>query len=83
MLILISSVGNPEAVVQVVDPYRPVYNYYTCQSSMPTAFITLLSILLGYNGLLIVTGLYLAYRVRVIPFSIYDESKIIAFSVRI
>jgi hypothetical protein len=48
-LVLISGVGNPKAVVQVIDEHRLALNYYACQSDMPTAFITLLSILLAYN----------------------------------
>lgn len=74
LCILISSLANPTQTKIVVDPLRPFFDYDVCSTN--TAWFTLIGILGGYNLLIIVIGIYLAIRIRVIPLSAYNESKV-------
>lgn len=77
--ILMITVTKLDSTVKIVDPYRVSRNYYVCTFS--TALKILLGLNVGYAFLLLVWGSYLAYRIRKVPISIYDESKVIAFSI--
>jgi signal transduction histidine kinase len=79
LLIIYQVVAEPRLELVVVDPYRISLNYYTCvtNSSGPI----LLWIIFGIHMATFAVGAYLAWKVRLIPYKIYDESKSIAFSI--
>jgi hypothetical protein len=79
LCILVSAIANPSLTFVVRDLVRPSTNIPICSSG--TAQFVLVIILAVYNALIIMYGIYLAIRVRVIPFSQYNESKIIGFSI--
>src|SRR5690606_27701627 len=59
--------------------HRLNQNYNTCRSNVVGTVFTW--IIVGYKGLLIGYGAYLALRIRTVPMKIYDESKVIAFCI--
>ena len=77
--VLMITVTNLKSDVHVVDVYRISLNYRVCTFSV--ALKILLGINIGYAFALLIWGTYLAYCIRKVPISIYDESKIIAFSI--
>jgi hypothetical protein len=77
--ILMITVTKLKAQVHIVDDYRVSKNFWVC--TFPTSLKILFGIDVGYAGLLLIWGSYLAYRIRTVPISIYDESKVIAFSI--
>jgi hypothetical protein len=77
--ILMVSVSDLRSYTEIVDIHRPAYNYNTC--TFDTTMLVLMIINICYGGILMLWGSYLAYRVRTIPYSIYDESKVIVFSI--
>lgn len=79
LCILISSVSNPMPQRIVVDPLRPLFDYTVCSAN--TAWFALIAVLGAYNLLIMSVGVYLAIRIRVIPYSLYNEAKIIGFAI--
>lgn len=77
--ILMVSIQRLQANIVVPDPYRLSRNYYVC--SFPTATKVVFGINIAYGVGLLVWGTYLTYHVRKVPASIYDESRVIAFSI--
>jgi hypothetical protein len=61
-----------------VDEYRPIYDYEQCPED--GAVIGIAASLIAYNGVLCVAGLIIAWKIRKLRYSVYNESKIIAFS---
>lgn len=57
----------------VVDPLRPFFDYVICRVN--TAWFSLLGVLAAFNLIIIAAGVYLAIRIRVIPYNYYNESK--------
>lgn len=61
-----------------VDQYRPVYDYEECPIDGPVNGIA--AALIAYNGVLCIGGLVIAWKIRKLRYSLFNESKIIAFS---
>jgi len=76
LMVAVTKLGE---AIHVVDPYRVSYNYKVC--TFTVALKVLFAINVVYAFLLLVWGSYLAYRIRKVPISMYDESKVIAFSI--
>lgn len=76
--ILLITVGQLQAVVHQVDPYRVSLNYFVCL--FPVANKAVFGLNLVYAVGLLGWGTFLAFRVRKIKNSNYDESKEIIFS---
>jgi cell division protein FtsB len=77
--ILMITVTKLNSKIHIVDVDRISHNYYVCTFS--TALKILFGLNVGYAFVLLIWGSYLAYRIRKVPISIYDESKVIAFSI--
>lgn len=77
--ILMITVTDLQANLFVVDQYRVSNNYWVCSFSKPLK--VLFGINVGYAAILLGWGTYLAYRIRRVPISIFDESKVIGFSI--
>eukprot|EP00029_Vermamoeba_vermiformis_P003667 TRINITY_DN14207_c0_g1_i1.p1 TRINITY_DN14207_c0_g1~~TRINITY_DN14207_c0_g1_i1.p1 ORF type:complete len:770 (-),score=68.29 TRINITY_DN14207_c0_g1_i1:85-2394(-) len=73
-----AAVVDMTPVLVVVDPHRPVYNYYECPFTNQTTGIS--AALIAYNGLICVFGLAVAWKIRKLKYPVFNESKIIAFS---
>eukprot|EP01122_Echinamoeba_exundans_P016055 TRINITY_DN8024_c0_g1_i1.p1 TRINITY_DN8024_c0_g1~~TRINITY_DN8024_c0_g1_i1.p1 ORF type:complete len:797 (+),score=117.56 TRINITY_DN8024_c0_g1_i1:186-2393(+) len=79
LCVLVSAIGQPTQIFITQDPLRPALNIPVCSSNTPQ---TVLTIILGvYNGVIILVGIYLGYRVRVVPIAVFNESKVIAFAI--
>jgi hypothetical protein len=79
LCILVSSIAQPTQIFLVQDPLRPALNIPVCSSNTAQ---TVLTIILGvYNGVIILVGIYLGYRVRVVPIAVFNESKVIAIAI--
>lgn len=76
--ILMTSVAPLNPKINIVDPFKVSLNSYVCP--FPTATVVLFIINCAYAVGLFVWGSWLAWRIRTIPYSVYDESKVIAFS---
>jgi hypothetical protein len=76
---LITTVTHLSSSLHVVDVHRPSLSYYTCTSSV--ALRALFGVNVAYIFALLAWGSYLAYHIRLIPYSLYDESKTIIFSI--
>lgn len=76
--ILYTTVTQLTAVIRVVDEHRVSLNYYICTSSPALKYV--FGVNLTYTILLLAWGTYLAYHIRLIPYSRYDESKTMIFS---
>jgi ABC-type branched-subunit amino acid transport system substrate-binding protein len=61
----------------IVDAYRPVNDYEECPTSNN---VGIAGALIAYNGVLGIGGLIIAWKIRKLRYSLYNESKIIAFS---
>jgi len=79
LLIIYSAVGRPKGAVRVVDLYRPHFDYKQC--SYDTAQIVTLAVLGAYKVGMIVYGCFLAFSIRKIPFKVFNESKVIGFTI--
>lgn len=79
LLILWSTLSKVKSIELIVDEHRLNQNYNTCTSNVVGTVFTW--IIVGYKGLLIGYGAYLALRIRTVPMKIYDESKVIAFCI--
>lgn len=77
--ILMVTVGKLESNTIIQDVYRPFLNYKVCTFGLVLKI--LFGINIGFALLLLAWGTYLAYCVRRIPVSMYDESKSIAFAI--
>lgn len=73
-----AAVVDMTPVLVVVDPYRPRYNYYECPFTNQTTGIS--AALIAYNGLICALGLIIAWKMRKLKNPVFNESKIIAFS---
>lgn len=77
--VLMTTVTGIESTIHVVDQYRVSNNFWVC--SFSKTLKVLFGINVAYGGLLLLWGTYLAFRIRKVPISAYDESKIIGFSI--
>jgi hypothetical protein len=77
--ILMVTVTKLNSSIKIIDEHRVSHNFRVCTFS--TALKVLFGINVGYAFVLLIWGSYLAYRIRKVPISIYDESKVIAFSI--
>lgn len=68
-----------QSVVHVVDPYRPSLNYKACTFPATTKAFMYVNVVAAVA--LLGWGSYLIFHIRKIPFAIYDESKVIGFSI--
>jgi hypothetical protein len=73
--ILGSTITDLRAEIVVVDPYRLSQNYPACFSNATPATV-LLIIECIYVLIMLVAGGAVAWRVRRIPYNLYDESKV-------
>jgi len=78
LLVLYSSISNTHPYVVVVSPYTITQNYKLCSTG--TAHYVLLAILGFYKLVIIVIGCYLTIKIRNVPYKVYNESKVIIFS---
>jgi len=76
IMILWSSVYRFRLDLIVVDPNRAIYDYYNCNSGKKV----FLGILAGWLCLVFLYGCYLAFRIRVVPIKVFNESRIIGYS---
>lgn len=77
--ILAVTVPRLKATKVVVDPYRISHNYWAC--SFDRGMKVIFGLNVAYGAGLLGWGIYLAYKVRKVPLALYDESKIIGFSI--
>lgn len=77
--ILMITVTDLKAEIRIVDEYSVAKNFWVCTFSQPNKI--LFGINVAYAGLLLAYGTFLAYKIRSVPIAIYDESKIIGFSI--
>mmetsp|Transcript_4302 Transcript_4302/g.4718 ORF Transcript_4302/g.4718 Transcript_4302/m.4718 type:complete len:767 (+) Transcript_4302:51-2351(+) len=79
VLIIMTVWGDPGKQVVVIDPYRISYNHYECHYN--SLFNALVYAIIAVNGVLLLIGAVIAFRVRNIPLQRYNESKIIFFAI--
>jgi rhodanese-related sulfurtransferase len=77
--ILMVTVSGLKSQIHLVDEYRPLYNYATCTFTRTMKILFYLNIV--FVALLWAAGSYLAFRVRAIATSAYDESQVIIFAI--
>lgn len=70
---------SPGVTLNQIDVHRPYYDYYTCNTNKAGRILGW--IIVTYGILLLIGGAILGIRVRRIEYKIYDESKIIGFSI--
>lgn len=80
LLIAFSIAGNLQPTYVTLDPYRPARDYIACIPANPGPHTVALAVILAYSGLIILAGLFVAYKVSKIPYQVYDESNTISFS---
>jgi hypothetical protein len=78
ILVLWTTVGPQEAILNVPDSSRPSLNFYSCQTGR--AGTIFLAIAGTYIFFIIVVGVIMSLRIWNIPFEIYSESKYIGFA---
>jgi len=78
-LILMTSIGKIEKNLEIKTVYYNSNNYYTCRPN--TAWIVFAAMNMVYLVALLGYGGYLAFRLRNIPYAIYNESSVIGFSI--
>ena len=76
LMIAMSFAGNLQPQYVALDAYRPYQDYYSCAPTSLDGFNAVLGVVLAAAFLFILVGLVLAWKVRQIPFAIYDESKV-------
>jgi hypothetical protein len=93
LLILWTCIDPLREHVIMVDPYRPSLNYSTCSTG--TGGYVLLALLAlfkvefmviygnAFQVILLIAGAYVSYKIKNVEMSLYNDSKIIGFSVRI
>lgn len=81
VLLIVNSLITPKSGITriVLDTHRPYYDYYQCASNTAVNVIQWVSI--AYGILLFIIGAFFGFKVRSVPMNIYDESKIIGFSI--
>jgi 7 transmembrane sweet-taste receptor of 3 GCPR len=78
-LVLWTAIDARSVVVVLVDTSRPVLNELQCTWS--TVDIVFASLIVAYWSVIILTGLVLAFLIRNVAYTLYNESKLIAFAV--
>jgi hypothetical protein len=78
LLILWTAISPSKALVLPTDPLRPSLNYMTCSFGKTSTVI--LAIMAAYKGAIIIAGVWLSISTWKIKYSIYNESRSIAFS---
>ncbi len=63
----------------VVDEFRPAHDYELCPT--PPTLVGLTAAIIAYNGIIALAGLVVAYKIRKLKYVVFNESRIIAFSV--
>mmetsp|Transcript_43184 Transcript_43184/g.109073 ORF Transcript_43184/g.109073 Transcript_43184/m.109073 type:complete len:734 (+) Transcript_43184:161-2362(+) len=79
LLVLWTAIDARSVTMKVVDPDRPVLDELEC--SWSTVDIVFASLIAAYWSVIILTGLVLAFLIRSVTYTLYNESKLIAFSV--
>jgi hypothetical protein len=70
---------TPDRVV--VDEFRPAYDYELCPT--PPTLVGITAAIIAYNGVIALAGLVVAFKIRKLKYVVFNESRIIAFSVSI
>jgi len=78
LLVVWNAAGPSKALRYSLDPLRPKYDYLNCTTT--SAGTVILIIAAVYKGLIIIAGVWLSVRTWKIKYSIYNESRSIAFS---
>jgi hypothetical protein len=73
--ILMMTVGKVKSRIHIVDEWRVSLNYHECYSSPALKYIY--GVNLVYAVFILALDMYLAYRVRKVPFNLYNESHVI------
>lgn len=79
LMLTIMSILSPGVERISTDIHRPYYDYYQCKTN--TAVRVLQWISISYGIVMFIIGAFLGFKVRSVPMNVYDESKIIGFSV--
>jgi len=77
---LFSVAANYSISVIVPDPNKPILNYKVCESRPGQWKTIAVFALCLYQGALILAAFSLGYRLRNVPLSLFNESKVIGFS---
>lgn len=77
-LIIWSAAGPSLAVRRAQDVNRPRLDYMTCTT--PTVGVVMLSLMAAYAAIFIIAGVWLSIKTWKIKYSIYNESRSVAFS---
>jgi gamma-aminobutyric acid type B receptor len=77
--IFMVSITPIKSILHTIDPYRPSLSYNVCTFSATAKAFMGINIVSGVA--LLAWGTYLIYHIRKIPFAMYDESKVIGFSI--
>lgn len=78
ILIIWSAAGPSLAVRRSQDVNRPRLDFMTCTT--PTVGVVMLSIMAAYAAIFIIAGVWLSIKTWKIKYSIYNESRSVAFS---
>lgn len=78
LLVIWTAAGRSVAVRKSVDANRPRLDYMTCTTS--TIGFVILIIAAVYKALIIAAGVWLSFRTWKVKYSIYNESRWVAFS---
>jgi len=71
-----------EKKVEQPDPYRRSKDFNRCAATYESwPYYIPIALLLLFNGGILLFGLYLSIRVRKIPYSLFNETKVLIFSV--
>lgn len=76
LMIAMSIAGNLQPQYVSLDWYRPYQNYFACAPNNQTGFNIVLGLVIGFCGVLISIGLFVAWSIRKIPDEIYNESRV-------
>eukprot|EP01126_Amoeba_proteus_P049629 TRINITY_DN5815_c0_g1_i5.p1 TRINITY_DN5815_c0_g1~~TRINITY_DN5815_c0_g1_i5.p1 ORF type:complete len:618 (-),score=84.92 TRINITY_DN5815_c0_g1_i5:241-2094(-) len=78
LIILWGSTSEIDLVLKVVDPLRPSLDWEQCH--MSTAGLVFIFLMIAFSFIICLIGCVIAFFLRKIPISVFDESKIIFFS---
>lgn len=78
LLVVWTAAGRSKAALRPTDPIRPSLDYMICTAT--TVGTVILSVLAGYKGLIMIAGVWLSVSTWKIKYSVYNESRAIAFS---
>jgi hypothetical protein len=78
LLAIWSGLSNPKSIIKVNDSLRPAKNQLVCSKGKSSN--VMLGILVAYNLMVVLYGIYMTIRIWRIPMKQYNESRAIAFS---